>query len=147
MVLYSIWRCYGTKNKDLEEQWGERDSLPEGDPIGDVEEAPANKSKSTIHEILGIFQEAIEEDQRRYFETMKGRLIVPEGKNLDIDPNTGEINLDINIRCPQGIDFMPVKIEIPQKPKCDCGIAKAYKNPTLRMHSTWCKLRENEKNG
>lgn len=53
--------------------WSERDGLPEGDPIGDVDEP------KTIKETT----KSIKKDEKTYFEMMRGRLLNPEGKNFD----------------------------------------------------------------
>ena len=44
--------------------WPERDKLPKSDPIGDIDE--------------------IKKDMKKYLETMKQRVIKPEGKNFDL---------------------------------------------------------------
>ena len=54
--------------------WSERDRLPEGDPIGDVDEP------KTIKETT----KSIKKDEKTYFEMMRSRLLNPEGKNFDL---------------------------------------------------------------
>lgn len=72
-------------------------------------------------------------DQDEYDKNMKDKLLVPEGKELPALLN------DYFDGCPTIIGD-----SIDRGPKCDCGIAKTYKKPTLRMHSDWCELRKDE---
>lgn len=99
-------------NDKKKEEWSERDALPTGDPIGDIDEL-------------------YKKDQQKYLDMMKKKVINPDNKNFIM-------------RVPQSIDFINIDIEMPmeEEKKCDCGVAKTYKNPTLKMHSNWCKLLE-----
>jgi len=58
--------------------WSKRDALPTGDPIGDVveEESKDKKPKADFAKWI--------EDTKKYNSTMRGRLIVPQGKDLNI---------------------------------------------------------------
>lgn len=92
----------------MDNGWSDRDSLPTGDPIGDVVEDKFKK------------------DQEVYLQMMKNRVISTANKNFSVSY--------------EPIKYINITIEIPKEKKCDCGVAKTYKNPTLRMHSDWCEL-------
>lgn len=100
----------------VEENWSDRDALPTKDPIGDVED-----------EYVSGYNKW-KKDQEAYENQMKNRLLVPEGK--------------VSFNDFKGLPVM----EGDNEPKCDCGVAKTYKNHTLRMHSSWCALRRNSAN-
>ena len=83
-------------------------------------------------------------DQAEYNEMMKNKVLVPEGKNFKanevyVDGTT--MHVDMTVAVPKCPDFIHVQVKLP---KCNCGTAKTYKNPSLRMHSTWCELRKND---
>ena len=110
--------------KIMADDWSERDALPTGDPIGDVDEHPDPSSKGRL-----AFAKSYMRDHLKYNEMMRNRVLSPEGKNFDHGPvEKSDIKIDI----------------IAIGPKCNCGVAKTYRNHTLRMHSTWCELRKNE---
>lgn len=92
--------------------WSQRDDLPTGDPIGDIVEEEMSRKMSAAHNRWRL-------DQENYEKMMRKQLIHPYGKHFGIDYAYPEVN----------------------KPKCDCGVEKSYKNPTLKMHSSWCSLR------
>lgn len=91
-------------NNKKQEEWSDRDALPTGDPIGDVDPYVEDYNKW-------------KKDQENYENNMKNRVLSPEGKKTH-----------------DGQDLVEEK-------KCNCGVAKTYKNHTLRMHSEWCRLR------
>ena len=67
----------------------------------------------------------VAESSQTYFDMMRERLLHPEGK--------------VERKNPKDLPDLPE-----DEPKCDCGTEATYKNPTLKMHSTWCELRKNE---
>ena len=111
--------------EEMDNGWSQRDALPTGDPIGDVDE-------SQDEYISGHKKWA--KDQETYNEMMRGRLLNPKGKNF-------------SMKVPKAPDYVEINLSTPaptySEPKCDCGVAKTYKNPSLKMHSTWCELRSN----
>jgi hypothetical protein len=123
-----------SKNKQLEEEarkrrtssvfsgtygnggWSERDSLPSGDPIGDVDE-PKNilPIKNGVYDpYVESYKKRFQKDQESYEQTMKGRLINPDGKKFEHQIN-----------------------EI----KCDCGTEATYGKVPLNAHPKYCSLR------
>jgi hypothetical protein len=68
--------------------WPERDSLPTGDPIGDIDE----RKKTHLPDIdmdkkpwdtFNITYDQYKKDMENYINTMKARLLVPQGKMVE----------------------------------------------------------------
>lgn len=104
--------------KKVAQDWSDRDALPKRDPIGDIDPQVA------------VTVASFKKDEQTYTEMMRERLLNPKGKVF------GHVH--------HGIDISKNGYYSSEEPKCNCGIAKTYKNPTLRMHSTWCELRKND---
>ena len=61
--------------------WPERDNLPKGDPIGDVDDSKTTKEK----------KKSTKKDEKTYFEMMRSRLLNPRGKNFNYGFTVKEI--------------------------------------------------------
>ena len=68
--------------KDGTDGWSDRDALPTGDPIGDVDEI-IKEIKSRVKAPKGSLEKRWNESQQTYFEMMRERLLNPEGKKFD----------------------------------------------------------------
>lgn len=121
--------------KIMSDDWSQRDALPTKDPIGDVDE------KDPYVESYKKWAK----DQAAYDQMMKGRVLVPEGKDFTIKVPVAPhyIGIDLSKSRDFGVEIT-IGDPIDRGPKCNCGIAKTYRNHSLRMHSTWCELRKND---
>lgn len=110
-------RFYNVYSHSYEERdWSDQDSLPTGDPIGDIDEKQNQN-------------EQFKADQEKYMNEMKSRVMFPASKNFDVEVAPKSVMNSINIY---------------KQKKCNCGVAKAYKNPSLKMHSSWCELKDGD---
>lgn len=74
----------------IAQSWPDRDSLPSGDPIGDIEEPKEDP------------METFKRDDKAYLEAIKSA-----GKHID-----HRVDHTITLKLPQSIDFIPVNITI-----------------------------------
>jgi hypothetical protein len=122
--------------------WSDRDKLPTGDPIGDVDE-PKTDLKDALrymiaHQNGSAYDLRMEEndwvdgynkwkaDQKKYEETMKPHLKKPEGKIFGMSKST--------------ILEFAATVEGFHKPKCDCGIKAVYGDIPAHNHKDYCDL-------
>lgn len=101
--------------------WSERDSLPTGDPIGDVDEP----KKQELDKACAEMHEKFVQDQKEYDKMMSSRLVNPNGKFTYNGKAIEEV-------AQAGITF---------DKKCNCGTEAVYGKVPLDAHRHYCDLR------